>query len=241
MVKDATRGPQQPSRHVQTPMQAQSTGLGWADFLNWSGAPRRGCADCGSALDAAEQQRRPRRPPRAACPAVGRCRSGSPLGVRPGQTHRLCSKAGLEANSPDPANHQPSRRTVSRWQLVRGLAGRLAALVLVAGLAWLNPFPHQPSGADGQTTGTTTEDATSITLAPEGKASAGLVFYPGARVDCARLSGHPWPARERGSSRRHPESTPGHPPAGHQPGPRQRWTGIPRSLPGPSAAIRWAV
>ena len=75
------------------------------------------------------------------------------------------------------------RRRVSRWQLLRGLAGRLAAMVLVAGLAWLNPFPHQPSGADGQTTGTTTEDATSITLAPEGKASVGLVFYPGARVD----------------------------------------------------------
>jgi hypothetical protein len=82
-----------------------------------------------------------------------------------------------------PTNHQPSRRTVSRWQLVRGLAGRLAVLVLVAGLAWLNPFPHQPSGADGQTTGTTTEDATSVTLVPEGKARAGLVFYPGARVD----------------------------------------------------------
>ena len=99
-----------------------------------------------------------------------------------GQTHRLCSKAGLEANS---GSDKPpaSRRTVSRWQLVRGLAGRLAVLGLVAGLAWLNPFPHQPSGADGQTTGTTTEDATTITLAPEGKASAGLVFYPGARVD----------------------------------------------------------
>lgn len=78
---------------------------------------------------------------------------------------------------------KPRRRTVSRWQLFRGLAVRLSALVLVAGLAWLNPFPHQPSGADGQTSGTATEDATSITLAPEGKAAAGLVFYPGARVD----------------------------------------------------------
>ena len=82
-----------------------------------------------------------------------------------------------------PGTHQPSRRSVSRWQLVRGLAGRLAVLGLVAGLAWLNPFPYQPSGAEGQTTGTTTEDATTITLAPEGKARAGLVFYPGARVD----------------------------------------------------------
>ncbi|MGO4193709.1 alpha/beta hydrolase [Arthrobacter sp. YAF17] len=61
---------------------------------------------------------------------------------------------------------------------------------LVAGLAWLNPFPYQPSATAGQTTEptgttqtTTTEDATTITLAPEGKASAGLVFYPGARVD----------------------------------------------------------
>ena len=79
--------------------------------------------------------------------------------------------------------HHQTRRRVSRWQLVRGLGARLAALGLVAGLAWLNPFPHQPSGADGQTKGTTTEDATTITLAPEGKATAGLIFYPGARVD----------------------------------------------------------
>ncbi len=83
----------------------------------------------------------------------------------------------------NPPRHQQTQRSVSRWQLLRGLAGRSVALLLVAGLAWLNPFPHQPSGADGQTTGTTTEDATSITLAPEGKASVGLVFYPGARVD----------------------------------------------------------
>lgn len=91
---------------------------------------------------------------------------------------------GLSRNNPrGPTNHQPSRRTVSRWQLVRGLAGRLAALGLVAGLAWLNPFPHQPNESLGQTTGTTTEDATSVTLVPEGKVRAGLVFYPGARVD----------------------------------------------------------
>lgn len=84
---------------------------------------------------------------------------------------------------PAPSSHQPRQRSVSRWQLVRGLAGRLAVLGLVAGLAWLNPFPHQPSEASGQTTGTTTEDATTVTLVPEGKARAGLVFYPGARVD----------------------------------------------------------
>ena len=51
-----------------------------------------------------------------------------------------------------PPRRQETRRTASRWQLLRGLAGRLAALGLVAGLAWLNPFPYQPSGADGQTT-----------------------------------------------------------------------------------------
>jgi len=61
-------------------------------------------------------------------------------------------------------------------------------------MAWLNPFTYQPWAAAGQamgttgattttTTTTTTEDATTITLAPQGKASAGLVFYPGARVD----------------------------------------------------------
>lgn len=87
------------------------------------------------------------------------------------------------SRQPGSTNNEPSQRTVSRWQLFRGLGVRLAALGLVAGLAWLNPFPHQPSGADGQTMGTTTEDATSITLAPERTAVAGLVFYPGARVD----------------------------------------------------------
>lgn len=81
-----------------------------------------------------------------------------------------------------PNSHRRPQR-VTRWQLLRGIAGRIVVLGLVAGLAWLNPFPYQPGGADGQTTGTATEDATSITLAPEGKATSGLVFYPGARVD----------------------------------------------------------
>jgi hypothetical protein len=82
-----------------------------------------------------------------------------------------------------PNNHRRPQRSASRWQLLRGIAGRIVVLGLVAGLAWLNPFPYQPGGADGQTIGTATEDATSITLAPEGKATSGLVFYPGARVD----------------------------------------------------------
>lgn len=81
-----------------------------------------------------------------------------------------------------PASQQPQRRA-SGWQLIRGLAGRIAVLGLVAGLAWLNPFAYQPGTTAGQTTGTTTEDTTTITLAPDGTASAGLVFYPGARVD----------------------------------------------------------
>lgn len=86
--------------------------------------------------------------------------------------------------------HQRSRRKVSGRQLLRGLAGRIVALGLVAALAWLNPFTYQPGGSAGQALGSpgttrpsTTEDATTITLAPEGKASAGVVFYPGARVD----------------------------------------------------------
>ena len=80
--------------------------------------------------------------------------------------------------------------TVSRWQVVRGLAGRIVVLGLVAGLAWLNPFTYQPGVAAGLAMAapetvrtTTTEDATTITLAPQGPVSAGLVFYPGARVD----------------------------------------------------------
>lgn len=82
------------------------------------------------------------------------------------------------------------QRTVSRWQVLRGLAGRIVVVGLVAGLAWLNPFTYQPGATAGQAMGTTgtvktttTEDATTITLAPQGTASAGLVFYPGARVD----------------------------------------------------------
>jgi pimeloyl-ACP methyl ester carboxylesterase len=62
----------------------------------------------------------------------------------------------------------------------------------VAALMWLNPFPHQPepgqalpaSGSAATMPATSsTEAATSITLAPAGKATTGLVFYPGARVD----------------------------------------------------------
>ncbi|MDI3212632.1 alpha/beta hydrolase [Arthrobacter sp. AL12] len=85
---------------------------------------------------------------------------------------------------------QRPQRHVSGLQLLRGLAGRIVALCLVAALAWLNPFTYQPGGSAGQalgSPGTTrtsiTEDATTITLAPEGRASAGLVFYPGARVE----------------------------------------------------------
>ena len=88
------------------------------------------------------------------------------------------------------AEHRRPQRQVSRWQVLRGFAGRIVVLGLVAGLAWLNPFTYQPMGTAGQametagsTRTSTTEDATTITLAPEGKASAGLVFYPGARVD----------------------------------------------------------
>ncbi|MGO4806358.1 alpha/beta hydrolase [Arthrobacter sp. 2MCAF15] len=82
---------------------------------------------------------------------------------------------------------------ISTWQLVRGIAGRLTVLGFVAALMWLSPFPHHPElgktvPAYGPTATATagssaTEDATSITVAPAGKATTGLVFYPGARVD----------------------------------------------------------
>ncbi|WP_354172228.1 alpha/beta hydrolase [Arthrobacter sp. UYEF36] len=101
----------------------------------------------------------------------------------------LLERLGLH-NHQYATKHQRPQRRVSRWQLLRGLAGRIAALGLVAALAWLNPFTYQPGvppgqamGTTGTTRTTTTEDATTITLAPQGTASAGLVFYPGARVD----------------------------------------------------------
>jgi hypothetical protein len=105
----------------------------------------------------------------------------------------------LEHRSPERLNlpgHPRPQRTVSGRQLLRGLTGRIVALGLVAALAWLNPFTYQPGAsaeASQGTTGTagtagtagtsTTEDATTITVSPQGPASAGLVFYPGARVD----------------------------------------------------------
>lgn len=101
----------------------------------------------------------------------------------------LLERLGLP-NNQYVAKHQRPPRRVSRWQLLRGLAGRMFALGLVAGLAWLNPFTYQPGvtagqalGSPGTTITSTTEDASTITLAPQGAASAGLVFYPGARVD----------------------------------------------------------
>jgi dienelactone hydrolase len=82
---------------------------------------------------------------------------------------------------------------ISTWQLVRGIAGRLTVLGFVAALMWLSPFPRQTDRettvpANGPTAtvpagASATEDSTSITLAPAGVATTGLVFYPGARVD----------------------------------------------------------
>ncbi|BCW69866.1 alpha/beta hydrolase [Arthrobacter sp. NicSoilB8] len=90
------------------------------------------------------------------------------------------------------ANKQRSG-DISTWQLVRGIAGRLTILGFVAALMWLSPFPHQPDrettvpangpAATAPAGSSATEDATSITLAPAGTATTGLVFYPGARVD----------------------------------------------------------
>ena len=85
---------------------------------------------------------------------------------------------------------QQRSRGISTWQLVRGIAGTLAVLGFVAALMWLSPFPHQPdrettvpATATAPATSSTAEDTTSITLAPAGTATTGLVFYPGARVD----------------------------------------------------------
>jgi predicted alpha/beta-hydrolase family hydrolase len=82
---------------------------------------------------------------------------------------------------------------ISIWQLVRGIAGMLTVLGFVAALMWLSPFPRQPDRektvpANGPTAtapagSRAAEDTTSITLAPAGTATTGLVFYPGARVD----------------------------------------------------------
>ncbi|AXJ11821.1 alpha/beta hydrolase [Arthrobacter sp. PM3] len=86
---------------------------------------------------------------------------------------------------PQPRTYR-RRGDASTWRLVRGIAGRLTVLGIMAALLWLNPFPHQPEpGQALPATATTssTEDATSITLAPAGTAATGLVFYPGARVD----------------------------------------------------------
>lgn len=105
----------------------------------------------------------------------------------------LLERWSLHEHGHLPRHQQPPpkpRRKVSGRQLFRGLTGRIVVLGLVAALAWLNPFTYQPGaaaeaaqGTTGTASSSTTEDATTITLAPEGKAGAGLVFYPGARVD----------------------------------------------------------
>jgi hypothetical protein len=72
-------------------------------------------------------------------------------------------------------------RAVAAW------AARIAVLALVAALAWLSPFAYQPGQAAeaGPTSDLTiTETNSTITMSPEGaRATKGLVFYPGARVD----------------------------------------------------------
>ena len=171
-MKDATHA---------SPAKTQSSSLGWA-ILDWSGALAAGALIVvplwmllsNSAVLGGHP----------ALPALLMVAAAAGFLWAFISVRRTALLAGWSrAKQRRPTSHEPSRPRVSRWQLLRRLGVRLVALGLVAGLAWLNPFPHQPSGGDGQTTGTTTEDATSITLAPEGKARAGLVFHPGARVD----------------------------------------------------------
>ncbi|MGF6835550.1 hypothetical protein QF015_003747 [Paenarthrobacter sp. TE4293] len=75
------------------------------------------------------------------------------------------------------------KRSVLR--LAGAWAGRVAVLALVAMLVWLNPFSYQPAGAAEAAAGVSVVDEpTAIVMAPEGgRASKGLVFYPGARVE----------------------------------------------------------
>ncbi|MHA7189313.1 alpha/beta hydrolase [Arthrobacter sp. MDT2-16] len=65
--------------------------------------------------------------------------------------------------------------------------GALVAIGLMAAFAWLEPFAltDEQGGAAGVSLVNVDliEDATSITLAPTGGATRGLVFYPGARVE----------------------------------------------------------
>jgi len=84
----------------------------------------------------------------------------------------------LHRDVPRPRSHV---RTIGAW------IGRLAALALAAGLAWLNPFAYQAGAtaeAGPRSDLTVTETPTAVTMSPDGaKPTKGLVFYPGARVD----------------------------------------------------------
>jgi hypothetical protein len=86
------------------------------------------------------------------------------------------------ARKPPPARRRP----------VRAGLGALAAIGLMAALAWLEPFAVTggPDAAVDRSPAASSpagvelvEDATSITLTPSEGASRGLVFYPGARVE----------------------------------------------------------
>ncbi|WP_284987353.1 alpha/beta hydrolase [Arthrobacter sp. fls2-241-R2A-172] len=71
-------------------------------------------------------------------------------------------------------------RAVGAW------LGRAAILVLVAILAWLNPFAYQAGAANAGPTAeiSVVDSPTAITMLPDGEqATEGLVFYPGAKVE----------------------------------------------------------
>ena len=83
--------------------------------------------------------------------------------------------------------HRDVPRPRSHVRIIGAWIGRLAALALAAGLAWLNPFAYQAGAtaeAGPRSDLTVTETPTAVTMSPDGaKPTKGLVFYPGARVD----------------------------------------------------------
>lgn len=84
-------------------------------------------------------------------------------------------------------------RAVGAW------LGRGAVLVLVAILAWLNPFAYQAAPAGPTSELSVVETPTAITLSPDGgQATEGLVFYPGAKVEARAYADILKPAVESG-------------------------------------------
>lgn len=91
---------------------------------------------------------------------------------------------------------------VRGWRRVLGVVAAALALVWIAGLAWLRPFPAVEPAVTAMVSDSSVlveESPTQIQLTPtSGPASIGVVFQPGARVDARAYAAILRPLAEAG-------------------------------------------